>query len=425
MNALASKAVTEADCCSVGKSGEVLAVDIAAAKALQAAITVHETATVSLLEASGRISATDMHSPIDLPSFDNSAMDGYAVRRDDLAGEGPWTLRLAGRNAAGARDRGQLSPGETFRIMTGAPTPAGCDAVIMQENCTRSDDNVTFAHRPDAGANIRRAGEDVSKGERILETGTILTPPRIALMAAAGLADATVLRPVRVGLISTGNELTEPGVQRAEGMIYNSNRYFLRAALDRCWIEIRDFGIVRDNAEAIRDVVRQAAAGCDVLITTGGVSAGDEDHMLDVLRRENAELEILKVAMRPGKPVTVGKIGRTLYFGLPGNPYATAITFTQIAWPAIRATAGLRETSDDWMPAVSGFRYARKTGRTEYVPVTWTGRDELGWPIVTMLGRGSSGSLNPMATARAIAILPPDLAMVDTGTPLRIEAFRD
>jgi molybdopterin molybdotransferase len=129
--------------------------------------------------------------------------------------------------------------------------------------------------------------------------------------------------------------------------------------------------------------------------------------------------------MRPGKPVPVGKIGRTLYFGLPGNPYATAITFAQIAWPAIRATAGLRDALDDWMTAVSGFRYARKTGRTEYVPVTWTGRDELGRPIVTMLGRGSSGSLNPMASARAIAILPPDLALVDTGTPLRIEAFRD
>ena len=166
--------------------------------------------------------------------------------------------------------------------------------------------------------------------------------------------------------------------------------------LARPWIETRDFGIVADDPEAIRAAVRTAAETCDIVITTGGVSVGEEDHVMDALRREDATLDVLKVAMRPGKPVSVGKIGDALFFGLPGNPYATAVTFAQIALPAIKATAGFTEVHPLWVPAVSGFSYQKKPGRTEHVPISWDRRDQLGRPVVAMLGRGL-----PQASARS------------------------
>ncbi|MAS07706.1 MAG: molybdopterin molybdenumtransferase MoeA [Ahrensia sp.] len=409
-------------CCS-GMPGDVLPVDIAGAKAIAAAVPVNEVERLPLIEASGRISASDIASAISLPLFDNSAMDGYAVRTRDFTESGPWRFFVSGRIPAGDGSGRRFPPASAVRIFTGAPLPAGFDAVVMQENCQRSDDTVTFAAKPTSGQNNRRGGEDVSAGSTTVAAGSLLTPGRIALLAATGVGDVEAWRRMRVALISTGSELREPGRKLGPGQIYNSNRYFLRSALAYPWAEIADYGIVGDDPETIRAVVRDAARVCDVVITTGGVSVGEEDHMMDVLRRENAELEVLKVSMRPGKPVTVGTIGNALFFGLPGNPYAAAVTFSRIALPAIKATAGLSDVATSWMPAVSGFSYRRKPGRTEYVPVTWARRDTDGKPVVEMLGRGSSASLNPMASARATAVLPPDMASIEPGMPLRIEPF--
>ncbi|MBU0585570.1 MAG: molybdopterin molybdotransferase MoeA [Alphaproteobacteria bacterium] len=411
--------------CNAGKAGEVLAVDIAGAKAIAAAIPVTGTETLPLIESLGRICANAVASSIDLPPFDNSAMDGYALRLGELAGKGPWQLPVAARIAAGQIAGSSYPAGCTVRIFTGAPLPAGFDAVVMQENCERFGAMVRLSQKPPAGQNVRIAGEDVANGATVAAPGTLLTPERIALLAATGTASVAVLRKVRIGLVSTGSELVEPGGLLSAGQIYNSNRFFLRAALDRPWIEPVDFGIVADDPEAIRTMVSEAARRCDVVITTGGVSAGEEDHMMDVLKRENAELEVLKVAMRPGKPVTVGRIGSALFFGLPGNPYATAATFARIALPAIKRTAGFQKLSASWMPAVSGFTYRRKQGRTEYVPVTWSRLDADGLPIVEMLGRGSSASLSPLAMARATAVLPPDMPAILPGMRLRIEPLCD
>lgn len=407
--------------CCAGKPGDVLPVDIAGAKAIAAAVPVTGIERVPLVEAAGKILASDTFSTINLPPFDNSAMDGYAVRTKDLAGAGPWSFPVSGRIPAGDGAGRRFPPASVVRIFTGAPVPEGFDAVVMQENCERSGDAITFFLKPNPGQNIRRAGEDVEIGVAAVTAGTPLTPARIALLAAIGTGAIDVWRKVRVGLISTGTELREPGQPLGPGQIYNSNRYFLRSALPFSWANVADYGIVGDDPETIRAVVREAARECDVVITTGGVSVGEEDHMMDVLKRENAELEVLKVAMRPGKPVMVGKIGNALFFGLPGNPYATAVTFSQIALPAIKVTAGMRSVDTPWLPAVSGFSYRRKPGRTEYVPVAWTRRDAGGKPIVEMLGRGSSASLAPMAIAMATAVLPPDMAKVEPGMPLRIE----
>lgn len=414
---------TDPHACCAGKHANVLSVDIAGAKALAAAVPIRERQTMPLLEATGRVLSSPLCSPMNLPPFDNSAMDGFAVRTTDFEGPGPWRLPVAGRVAAGDGSAASYPPASTVRLFTGAPVPRGFDAVIMQENCERSGETVIFRRRPEVGQNVRYAGEDVARGAVTLASGLPLTAARIALLAAIGTDRVDVWRKVRVGLISTGSELRETGQALGPGQIYNSNRHFLRAAMQRPWIEVADFGIVPDDPGAIRAAIRAASESNDVVITTGGVSAGEEDHMMDVLRRENAELEVLKVAMRPGKPVTVGKIGGALFFGLPGNPYATVVTFSRIALPAIKTTAGSSVAETSWMPAVSGFTYRRRSGRTEYVPVTWSRRDDYGRPIVEMLGRGCSASLAPIAAAMAVAVLPPDMALVEPGLPLRIEAF--
>ena len=404
-----------------GSERAVISVDIASQKAISAAHVVGGREILSLLEAKGRICCRPIKSGLDLPVFTNSAMDGYAINRDDLTGSSPWKLPVSGRLVAGATHVPPLAPGSAVRIMTGAPIPDGADCVVMQEHCERRDDAIVILEKPGHGKNIRLRGEDVESGSVLVDAGGLLTPRHLALLAACGTSKVGVHARVRIGLISTGSELVEPGTPLAIGQIYNSNRTYLKARLDRPWIEIVDYGILTDDPLAIRAVVRKAVGECDIVITTGGVSAGEEDHMLDVLRREAAELDVLKVAMRPGKPVTVGRLGPAMYFGLPGNPYACAITFMQIAWPAIRKTGGLEPRDDLGFMGIADFTYSRRQGSTEYLPVTWSQGDEYGRPLIERLGRGASASLHPFARARAIAAIPPYVSEVRPGDILALQ----
>lgn len=407
--------------CSAGKMGQVLSVDIASQKAIAAARTVSEFETQSLMAANNRVCATHIRSAIDLPVFANSAMDGYAINRRDLAGDGPWTLPVAGRLAAGDGAVLRLTHKSAMQIMTGAPVPSGANCVVMQEHCERLGNSVVIRERPAHGKHIRFPGEDIRASTILVNAGDLLTARHLALLAASGCSDVNVHARVKVGLISTGSELVEPGTPLAAGQIYNSNRTYLKARLDRPWIDIVDFGIVDDNPGKIQTIIRKAAQECDVIISTGGVSAGEEDHMLDVLRREAAELDVLKVAMRPGKPVTVGRLGAAMYFGLPGNPFACAITFMQIAWPAIRKTAGLEPRDDNRFKGIADFIYLRKPGRTEYLPITWSRTDEYGRPFIERLGKGSSASLHPFTLAKAIATVPSNINEVQPGDVLTLE----
>lgn len=404
-----------------GNKGEILSVDIASQKAIAAAHVVDGWVTMSLMEATGRICCDPVKSELDLPVFTNSAMDGYAINRHDLTGRGPWKLPVSDRLVAGAGTVTPLAQGSAVRIMTGAPIPGGADCVVMQEHCERRDNAIVIREKPEHGKNIRVRGEDVRIGSVLVDAGGLLTPRHLALLAACGTSEVGVHAKVRIGLISTGSELVEPGTPLTMSQIYNSNRTYLKARLDRPWIEIVDYGILADDPLAIRTVIRKAAGECDVVISTGGVSAGEEDHMLDVLRREAAELDVLKVAMRPGKPVTVGRLGSAMYFGLPGNPYACAITFMQIAWPAIRKAGGLEPRDELGFDGIADFTYSRRPGSTEYLPVTWSQKDEYGRPLIERLGRGASASFHPFVMAKAIAAVPPDVSEIRRGDILALE----
>lgn len=411
------------DDCAASDSGRPLAPDMAAARASAIAVPVARRERLALLDAAGRVLARAVRSPIAIPPFDNSAMDGYAVRTAELAGDGPWRLQLAGRSAAGddvGADR--QGPMAAVRILTGAPVPAGFDAVVMQEHCRREGGAIVVESPPRRGANIRLTGEDVRLGAALAQAGELLSPQKLALLAGAGIGAVEVVGKVRIGLVSTGSELRDPGETLAPGQIYNSNRVLLRALLAGCrWAEVEDFGIVADRRERLADVLLHAAGRCDAIVSTGGVSTGDEDHVAAVLRENGAAFEVVKVAMRPGKPLKVGRIGRTLFAGLPGNPNAALATFCRIALPALRTAAGLRDVEPVWHAGVAGFAYTKKKARTEFVPVRISGRTGEGVPVLDMLGRGSSASLSAMAAADGIAQLPADAEAVAPGMPLLFE----
>lgn len=417
---MTSSAHALADHCEAGPSGAVIPLDIAAAKATATAVPVTETEGLDLLDAIGRVTAADVVASLDLPPFNASAMDGYAVNAESFTGQGPWRLKVSGRIAAG--DAPTQFSGGSVRILTGAPVPHGFDTVVMQEKCRLDGDAIVIDHRPRARQNVRVAGEDVRRGESLLGAGESLKPQHLALLAGQGMAAIEVRRKVRVGLISTGTELREPGESLHPGQIFNSNRVMLRASLDACrWAEVLDFGIVPDTREAIAAALAEAAKRCDAIITTGGVSAGEEDHVTWAVGSSGGMLDVMKVAMRPGKPVKVGKLGASLFLGLPGNPNATLVTFRMIALPALRKLAGLSHTAPTWTQAVADFTYEKRPDRTEFVPVRSGATGSNGLPRLAMLGRGSSASLRAISQADGIAMLLPGMDLVSPGNAVQIE----
>lgn len=408
--------------CESGAAGAVIPVDIAAAKAIAAAVPVAETEMLDLLAANGRVLAAEARAGLNLPPFNASAMDGYAVKAASFTGQGPWQIKVTGRVAAG--DAPTQSLEGAVRILTGAPVPHGFDTVVMQEKCRVDGDSIVIDRKPRAGQNVRIAGEDVRRGETLLEPGDILKAQHLALLAGQGMAEIEVRRKVRIGLISTGTELRDPGQPLHPGQIFNSNRVMLRASLDAFrWAEVLDFGIVPDAREAIAAALTEAAARCDAIITTGGVSAGEEDHVTWAVSSGGGMLDVMKVAMRPGKPVKVGKLGAALFLGLPGNPNATLVTLRMIALPALRRLAGLSNSAPTWTQAVADFTYEKRPDRTEFVPVRIGAAGSDGLPPLTMLGRGSSASLRAISRADGIALLQPGVDRVEQGMRLAFEAL--
>ncbi|MDH2997482.1 molybdopterin molybdenumtransferase MoeA [Pasteurellaceae bacterium LFhippo2] len=297
-----------------------------------------QTEIINLNQSANRITAKDIFSPINVPNFDNSAMDGYALRVEDLAENN--TLTVVGKAFAGNPFTGKVEKGQCVRIMTGAKVPDDINAVVMQEDTTlNADGSVTFNRIPKLGANIRRIGEDVKQGDLVLAKGCQLNVATLPLLASLGIAQVEVFSRVKVAILSTGDELVNVGEPLQSGQIYDTNRFAVRLMLEKLNCEILDYGLLPDNPETFEKVFNEAQATADLLITSGGVSVGEADFTKDVLEKLG-EIGFWKIAMKPGKPFAFGKLEKAWFCGLPGNPVSALVTFYQLVQPAIMKLSG-------------------------------------------------------------------------------------
>jgi len=356
----------------------LLSVDEALAVLLEGARPLGETETVPTLEATGRVLAAAQTSNMDVPPMDNSAMDGYALRRADVVA--PDTrLRVAQRIAAGAVGA-PLAPGAAARIFTGAPIPDGADAIVMQEFCALDGDQVVVKKVPQPEEWIRRRGSDIRAGAEILAAGTRLQPQDTGLAASVGIATLPVLRRIRLGLFFTGDELVMPGDPLPPGRIYNSNRFTLNGLAKMFDCDTRDYGIVPDSLEATRAVLRRAASECDVIVTSGGVSVGDADFVKPAVEAEGSLL-MWRIAMKPGRPLAFGRVrgvrgegaqgGEAAFIGLPGNPVSSFVTFLIFVRPFLLRTQGIADVAPRAIAARADFAWGEPDARREFLRVKW------------------------------------------------------
>ncbi|MCG7972995.1 MAG: molybdopterin molybdotransferase MoeA, partial [Candidatus Thiodiazotropha taylori] len=379
-------------------------VDEALALLLSQAESVTEIESVPLNQALGRVLAEPVKSQVDVPPWDNSAMDGYAVNSADLSDDKAY-LTIDQRIAAGSVGS-SLKPGTAARIFTGAPVPPGADVVVIQEVCEADGDRLIIKGKPAAGANIRSAGEDILQGEVILKPGLRLAPQHLGLAASVGVAELSVYRKLKVALFSSGDELVMPGNPLGSGQIYNSNQFTLTGLLQQLGCETIEMGIVEDTFEATCDALRQGAEEADLVLASGGVSVGEEDHVKPAVESLGS-LDLWKIASRPGKPLAFGHIKGTPFLGSPGNPVSLFVTFTIFGSPFIKKmqglTSGIQPIS---RKVVAGFEKAATDKRQEYA----RGQleiDEQGREVVRLFSNRSSGVLTSVAWANGLAVLPP------------------
>ena len=359
--------------------------------------------SVRLQEALGRVLAAPVTSDIAVPGEDNSAMDGYALRAKD-AGQ---ALAVSQRIAAGAVPE-PLTPGTAARIFTGATVPGGADAVAMQEDCVLNEGVITITADVREGQHIRRAGQDIQAGEQLLAPGRRLRPQDLGMLASVGVATVRVYRPLRVAILSTGDELLEPGQPLSPGKLYNSNRYTLQGLLQGLGMEVIDGGIVDDDAAGTREALSRAAASADVVITSGGVSVGEEDHVKDAVR-SLGELGLWKLAIKPGKPLAFGHVQGTPFIGLPGNPSSVFVTFCLIARPYLLKRQGCAEVEPPSVRARADFSITRVGTRQEYLRATLSIDGEV--MRVSVGENQSSGVLSAVSRSNVLAVIPPGMTV--------------
>jgi molybdopterin molybdotransferase len=374
---------------------------------------------VPLTRARGRVLADDFAAPFDVPPADNSAVDGYAVGGADIPAHDTRELSVIADLAAGAVFDGKLATGQALRIMTGAPMPAGADTVYPQEVVQRDGDRVRIGPI-ERGANVRRAGEDVTFGKTVIEGGNVLRPQEIGLLASLGAWQVSVRRRPRVAVMSTGDEVAEPGMPRRAGQIYDANRFTLCGAIEQCGGDVSDLGIVPDVRETLRTSLEDAAHAADVVITSGGVSVGVYDLVKDVLQELGA-IDFWQVAMQPGRPFAVGRIGGALFFGLPGNPVASLLSFMLFVRPALYKLAGRRRLFPATWQARALEPMRKKPGRTEYKRGILTFRDG-DWEVCTT-GPQGSGILFSMVAGNCFVVLDEARGDVAAGERVTVEPF--
>lgn len=399
-------------------SGPLLRIDEMEQLIQQRITPVTETERVPLAGARGRVLAADVHAPLALPPFDNSAVDGYAVRHRDLNTAGDTRLAVTARVMAGSKVVASLGTGEAIRIFTGAPMPQGADTVFMQEDVQVEGEVVTVPAGLKAGANRRLAGEDVRAGAVGLPLGRILDVQHIALAAAFGLTQLEVRRRIRVAIFSTGDELVEPGGKLSGANIFDANRTLLRELLDRLGCVVTDLGILRDEPETLSRAFRSAAATNDLVLSSGGVSTGEADHVRQVVEGIGT-LVFWRIAIKPGRPVAMGVIqgetgSKAAFVGLPGNPVAAFVTFVRVVRPLILRLAGALRCKLMPLPVVSAFAYKKKKGRREYVRVSLR-QGAGGHCEAVKHPQDGAGILSSLTETDGLVEIPDDVTRIEPG----------
>src|SRR3954452_45525 len=410
------------DCFAFG--GPMMSVDEAVAIIAARVTAVHDIETVDLRHADGRVLATGIAAPLPLPPFSNSAVDGYAVRSADLSGDTEQTFPVAGRIQAGASAQAPIKPGHAVRIFTGAPMPEGADTVFMQED-VRLDEagRVVLPAGLKAGANVRPAGEDISAGTVALPAGQRLRPQDVALAAAFGLTEIEVRRRIRVAVFSTGNELVSPGAPRAAAQLFDSNRFMLMAMLARLGCEVSDLGILRDDRTALAIALNKVAGAHDLILTTGGVSTGEEDHVKAGVESVGT-LVLWRMAIKPGRPVAMGIIEGTPLIGLPGNPVASFVTFVHVVRPTVLALAGSLPAPLLPIPVRAAFTYKKKAGRREYVRASLR-RTQDGALEAIKVPREGAGLLSSLVDTDGLIELDEEVTRVEPGQSVGFLSYAD
>jgi molybdopterin molybdotransferase len=399
----------------------LMPVDEAIAALIRAAQPAAGIETLDTMHAAQRVLAHDLASSLDVPPHDNSAMDGYAMRAADVGSMGA-RLNVAQRIAAGSTGT-TLQPGSAARIFTGAPIPPGADAVVMQELCALDGDTVAVNHTPATGENIRKRGEDIAAGAVIVPAGTELSPVHLGLAASVGIAQVPVRRRLRVALFSTGDELRMPGETLAPGQIYNSNRFVLNNLLAAMGCAVTDLGIVRDNLDATRSALREAAAQHEVIITCGGVSVGEEDHVKPAVRAEG-QLDLWSIALKPGKPLAFGAVKRAdgtqaHFVGLPGNPVSALITLSVVVRPFLKVLMGAVAPQPVPLMMRADFAWPKPDKRREFLRVRANAQGGL-----DLYPNQGSGVLSSCAWATGLVDNPPGQA-IQPGDLVRYIAWQN
>ena len=404
-------------------ASSLLSVNDARQRILESVTVVAGHEKIAIRASLNRILDSDILSPINVPSYDNSAMDGYAINSADIPSSGQVVLNLAGKSFAGQPYNKKMLPGQTIRIMTGAMMPEGADSVVMQEHAQVDGDNITITSSHCKGENVRYIGEDMKDGEIILQPGKKITPAELGLLSSLGIAEVKVKRKLRVAFFSTGDELRSVGEPLKQGQIYDSNRYTLYGMLQRLNVELIDMGVIADNRDDIRQAFTDAASIADAVITSGGVSVGEADFVKDTLE-ELGQVNFWRVAMKPGKPMAIGTIGNAAFFGVPGNPVSAMAVFYQFVQPALSKMMGHEAVFklEMKLPCLTALHKA--PGRLEYQRGVMS-YDDKGKMVVTTSGKQGSHILTSMSRANCFIVLEADNAGVAEGGLVTVQPFTD
>lgn len=393
--------------------------ETAMAQMLASITPVSESQLVPIQAARHAVLAQDILSPVNVPPLHNSAMDGYAFAAQSL--QNSKCLQLAGKSFAGAPYQDVCLPGQCIRIMTGAKIPQGCDSVEMQENCIADGERITFTKQKPLGSHVRLMGEDITIGQHVFTRGHRLTAIDLGILASLGIAHVPVYRKLNVALIATGDELKAPGQTLNDGDIYQSNGYVLAAMLNKLNVNVIDFGVIEDDFQAIKQAFEQADQQADAIISTGGVSVGEADHVKPVLE-ELGNIEFWKIAMKPGKPFAFGQLPNSIFFGLPGNPVSAVVTAHQLALPGLVKLQNCAPLERTYLLLKTTMDIVKSPGRMD-LQRGIISTNEQGESVVTHTGAQGSGILSSLSQANCYIVLPAEQGRVKAGALVRVQLF--